>query len=148
MQRSGAARPAAASAAAAAAAEPVAAEPSPPPPPPPPPWPGIRAAFALTYAAFAVCYVVRATASASKKALASRLSLSDGALGGLDALFLGAYTAGNFTLGVRRARDSVPPRRCAEQGTTLTRDVTRAFHPRSVWRMRTRRGACWPPCCC
>ncbi len=146
MQRRGAARPAAASAAA-AADKPVAAEPS-SPPPPPPAWPGIRAAFALTYAAFAVCYVVRATASASKKALASQLSLSDGALGGLDALFLGAYTAGNFTLGVRRARPSVPPCCCAEQGTTLMCDVTCAFHPRSVLRMRTRRGACWPPCCC
>jgi hypothetical protein len=141
MQRRAAARPAAAGADAAA---PVAAEPSSLPPPPPPPWPGIRAAFALTYAAFAVCYLTRATASSAKKALSAQLSLSDGALGGLDALFLGAYTAGNFTLGVRACatrRAVCAPEECVSRGRS---DATHA--PRrpfgSAWRTPTPRGAC------
>lgn len=103
MQRRAAQRSAAATTDTDAVCTPPAADAAPACEPATPRWPGIRFTFALTYAAFAACYLARANAAVAKRPLAAALSLSDAALGGLDALFLGAYTAGNFAFAVRVA---------------------------------------------
>ena len=134
MQRRGSRAAAASATYAVRAASPRAAA------PPAAPWRRIARAFVLTYAAFAVCYLSRANAAAAKRPLAAALSLSDAALGALDALFLAAYALGNFALGVRR--DVAAPPRGGLSFALLTRAsaCTRAL---LTARSRT---ASWPRC--
>jgi hypothetical protein len=106
------------------------------------PWRRIAPAFILTYAAFAVCYLSRANAAAAKRPLAAALSLSDAALGALDALFLAAYALGNFALGVRATPLCVALR----PGPADYSPCAFCFFALRGSSTVRRRTAFWPPC--
>lgn len=71
-------------------------------------------AWTLTWFAYATYYLGRKGFSISKKTLSTELSLSEAALGAIDAAYLGAYAAGQFISGL--VGDRVGARRLVGYG--------------------------------